>query len=57
MQKFGGHLISWNDNAVVLIKIVKSDFQPIGTRIKGPICKSLKLQKGCLKIVSISNIN
>lgn len=57
LQKLGGHTITWKDNAVVLIKLVKSEFQPIGTRIKGPICKSLKMQKGCLKIVSISNIN
>lgn len=56
-QKLGGHKITWKDNAVILIKLVKSEFQPIGTRIKGPICKSLKMQKGCLKIVSISNIN
>lgn len=56
-QKFGGHKITWKDNAVILIKLVKSEFQPLGTRIKGPICKSLKMQKGCLKIVSISNIN
>lgn len=56
-QKLGGHKISWKDNAVVLIKLIKSEYQPIGTRIKGPICKSLKMQKGCLKIVSISSIN
>ena len=56
-QKLGGHKISWKDNAAVLIKLIKSEYQPIGTRIKGPICKSLKMQKGCLKIVSISSIN
>lgn len=59
-QKLGGHTVTWQDNAVVLVSRGSprgGEFQPIGTRIKGPICQSLKLQKGCLKIVSISNIH
>ena len=48
-------LRSFNDNAVVLVKInVKdhSDYLPIGSRIKGPICPSLK--KTNIKIYSIT---
>lgn len=54
-QKFGGHSIFWNDNAAILVKSSKNNKEliPIGTRIKGPICQSLKLQEGCLKIASI----
>ena len=47
-QKLGGHSIIWDDNAAILIK---KDYVPIGTRIKGPICKSLKLRY--LKIASL----
>lgn len=47
-QKLGGHSIIWDDNAAVLIK---RDNTPIGTRIKGPICKSLRYKH--LKIFSL----
>jgi len=49
-QKIGGHSIIWDDNGAIL---VKKDSTPIGTRIKGPICKSLKYKNmkiGALKI-------
>lgn len=54
-QKLGGHSIIWDDNAAILVKSSKNkkELIPIGTRIKGPICESLKLQEGCLKIASI----
>ena len=46
---------SFDDNSVVLVKVNPNslDFSPLGTRIKGPICKKLKNRKGCTKIVSI----
>jgi ribosomal protein L14 len=46
---------SYDDNSVVLVKVNPNslDFTPLGTRIKGPICKKLKNRKGCTKIVSI----
>ena len=52
-QKIGGHSIIWNDNGCIL---VKKDNTPIGTRIKGPICKSLKykylkIEALCSKII------
>jgi|SaaInlStandDraft_4_1057021.scaffolds.fasta_scaffold43157_1 large subunit ribosomal protein L14 len=53
-QKLGAHSIRYDDNAGVLIKINNKEYIPLGSRIKGPICKSLKLQEGCLKITSIA---
>jgi len=50
----------FDDNAVVLIKLGQkdlNDFTPLGTRIKGPISKTLKYKKGCLKILSITTNN
>ncbi|NP_696981.1 ribosomal protein L14 (mitochondrion) [Monosiga brevicollis] len=44
----------FDDNSVVLINIKNNDYTPIGTRIKGPICKSIRKRKGCTKIVSIT---
>jgi ribosomal protein L14 len=46
---------SYDDNSVVLVKVNPNslDYTPLGTRIKGPICKKLKNRKGCTKIVSI----
>jgi ribosomal protein L14 len=49
---------SFDDNAVVLVKVGKKkdiDYTPLGTRIKGPICKNLRFRKGCSKIVSITS--
>lgn len=46
---------SFDDNSIVLVKVNKNslDYSPIGTRIKGPICKKIKNRKSCTKIISI----
>lgn len=43
--------LSWSDNAVVLIK---DDFTPIGTRIKGPISKNLERGSNTLKVLALA---
>ena len=40
--------VKWSSNAVVLIK--GFDFQPVGTRIKGPISNKIN----CLKILTLA---
>jgi ribosomal protein L14 len=46
---------AYDDNGVVLVNIKnENDYTPLGTRVKGPICKNLKKRKGCLKIISIT---
>ena len=55
-----GYSLSFGDNSVVLVKAggknVASDLTPIGSRIRGPLCDSLKInvRNGCKKLIAIS---
>lgn len=55
-EKLGGKEERYEDNAIVLIKEDKKKHEknPIGTRIKGPISKTVKIQEGGLKLLAIS---
>jgi large subunit ribosomal protein L14 len=48
-----GSRIQFDENAVVLVKIVKTELEPIGTRIFGPVARELR-QKNCGKIISLA---
>lgn len=48
-----GTRIRFDENAAVLVKIVKNDLEPIGTRIFGPISRELR-GKNCQKIISLA---
>lgn len=48
-----GSRIQFDENAAVLVKIVKNDREPIGTRIFGPVARELR-QSNCGKIVSLA---
>lgn len=48
--------IRWDENAAVLVKLSPKgdEYLPIGTRIKSPICASLKYKRGYQKIISLA---
>ena len=48
-----GSRIRFDENAAVLVKIVKNDKEPIGTRIFGPVARELR-SSNCSKIVSLA---
>lgn len=48
-----GSCIRFDENAAVLVKIVKNDKEPIGTRIFGPVARELR-QSNCGKIISLA---
>jgi large subunit ribosomal protein L14 len=48
-----GSRIGFDENAAVLVKIVKTDREPIGTRIFGPVARELR-QRNCSKIISLA---
>jgi large subunit ribosomal protein L14 len=48
-----GSRIGFDENAAVLVKIVKNDREPIGTRIFGPVARELR-GSNCGKIVSLA---
>ncbi len=48
-----GSRIQFDENAVVLVKVVKNELEPIGTRIFGPVARELR-QKNCGKIISLA---
>lgn len=60
-SNIAGYRKSFNDNSVVLIKMggrdtntnKRTEIIPIGSRIKGPISESLRLDKYCGKLISI----
>lgn len=55
-SNIGGYRKNNGDNSVVLIKLGtknRRDITPIGSRIKGPISESLRIDKYSSKIVSI----
>jgi len=45
--------IRFDENAAVLVKVVKNDKEPIGTRIFGPVARELR-SKNCNKIISLA---
>lgn len=55
-----GYSLSYGDNSVVLVKTQgagsSSDLTPIGSRVRGPLCDSLKInvRNGCKKLIAIS---
>jgi|AntRauMFilla1563_2_1112583.scaffolds.fasta_scaffold00595_2 large subunit ribosomal protein L14 len=55
-----GYSLSYVDNSVVLVKTQgtgsSSDLTPIGSRVRGPLCDSLKInvRNGCKKLIAIS---
>lgn len=55
-----GYSLSYGDNSVVLVKTQgtgsASDLTPIGSRVRGPLCDSLKInvRNGCKKLIAIS---
>ena len=52
-SRVDGSKIRFGENAAVLIKVVKNDREPIGTRIFGPIARELR-SMNCNKIVSLA---
>lgn len=48
-----GSSIRFDENAAVLVKIVKNDREPVGTRIFGPVARELR-QHNCGKIISLA---
>lgn len=48
-----GSRVRFDENAAVLVKIVKNEKEPVGTRIFGPIARELRL-KNCGKIISLA---
>jgi large subunit ribosomal protein L14 len=48
-----GSRIRFDENAAVIIKIVKNEKEPVGTRIFGPIARELR-SKNCSKIISLA---
>lgn len=48
-----GSSIRFDENAAVLVKIVKTDKEPIGTRIFGPVARELRAAN-CGKIISLA---
>jgi large subunit ribosomal protein L14 len=48
-----GSRISFDDNAAVLVKIVKNEKEPVGTRIFGPVARELR-KCNCGKIISLA---
>ena len=51
MQRRDGSMIRFDDNAAVIID--KENFNPIGTRVFGPVARELR-EKGFMKIVSLA---
>jgi large subunit ribosomal protein L14 len=53
ISRADGSRIQFDENAVVLVKVVKNELEPIGTRIFGPVARELR-QKNCGKIISLA---
>ena len=52
VKRADGSIIRFDDNAVVLIN--KNNFEPIGTRIFGPIAREVRRKYDVQKIVSLA---
>ncbi len=53
VSRTDGSRIRFDENAAVLVKIVKNEKEPLGTRIFGPIARELRASN-CGKIVSLA---
>jgi large subunit ribosomal protein L14 len=53
VSRTDGSRIRFDENAAVLVKIVKNEKEPVGTRIFGPIARELR-QRNCGKIISLA---
>jgi len=53
VSRVDGSSIRFDENAAVLVKIVKNEREPIGTRIFGPVARELRA-RNCGKIVSLA---
>ena len=51
MQRRDGSMVRFDDNAAVIID--KESFNPIGTRVFGPVARELR-EKGFMKIISLA---
>lgn len=57
-SNYMGYSLNYSDNSVVLVKTGAKnkniwDLTPIGSRIRGPVCDTLKINRSCSKIISI----
>ena len=52
VKRVDGSIIRFDDNAVVLIN--KNNFEPIGTRIFGPVAREVRRKYDVQKIVSLA---
>lgn len=48
-----GSRIQFDENAAVLVRPVKTELEPIGTRIFGPVARELRA-RNCPKIISLA---
>jgi len=48
-----GSRIAFGENAAVIVKVVKKEKEPIGTRIFGPIAREIR-SRNCGKIISLA---
>ena len=48
-----GSRVRFDENAAVLVKVVKNEKEPVGTRIFGPIARELR-EQNCKKIISLA---
>jgi large subunit ribosomal protein L14 len=53
VSRADGSRIRFDENAAVLVKTVKNEKEPVGTRIFGPIARELR-QRNCGKIISLA---
>ncbi len=51
-RRKGGEQVSFNENAVVL---VKNDHMPLGTRVLGGVMSELR-ERGLMKVISLSKV-
>ncbi len=53
ISRVDGSCIRFDQNAAVLVKIVKNEKEPVGTRIFGPVARELR-GRNCGKIISLA---
>jgi large subunit ribosomal protein L14 len=53
ISRVDGSSIRFDQNAAVLVKIVKNEKEPVGTRIFGPVARELR-NRNCGKIISLA---
>jgi large subunit ribosomal protein L14 len=53
MSRPDGSRVRFGENAAVLVKIAKTEKEPVGTRIFGPVARELR-QSNCGKVLSLA---